>query len=200
MFVFSARNVFRLLDFRQSSRPPVLDLLGSVRDPDGRCDVESVQQGRSAGLGRHHSDRERLFYVQGRWSTGLVVAVDADPIGQFHYRDHSERRHCQTLWQRRWVRDRHALPAIHILANPWVRQRPISRRTAVDTDNGLILLRPARRAFFIERRNAFARFGRFARLEVMFQRKIDIFFYRRRPELFDQTLGLRDRIGRALQN
>ncbi len=128
MFVFSARNVFRLLDFKQSSRPTVLDLLGSVRDPDRRLDVESVQQGRS---------------------TGLVAAVDADPIGQLHYRD------------------RHAFPAIYILANTWIRQRPIPRRTAVDTDNSLILLRPVWPAFFVKRRDAFARFRGFARLQVM---------------------------------
>src|SRR5205085_7551097 len=110
------------------------------------------------------------------------------------------RRHCQTLWQRRWVRDRHALPAIHILADTWIRQRPISRRTAVDTDDSLILLRPVWRAFFVERRDPFAGFGGLARLQVMFQRKIDIFLYRRRPKFFDQTFGLRDRIRRALQN
>ena len=39
------------------------------------------------------------------------------------------------------------------------------------------LRKPLRRAIFVERGDAFARFVRFARLHVIFQRKIDIVFY-----------------------
>ncbi len=82
------------------------------------------------------------------------------------------------------------------------RQRAIPKRS-VSTDVGLVgspLLHPVWRPLFVERRDAFARFGGFARLHVMLQGKIDIFFHRRRPKFFDQPLGLRERVRRALQN
>ena len=131
----------------------------------------------------------------------MVAVADVDSIRQLHHRDHSERRYFQTLRQRLWLRDRHDFVAIYILADSWIWQCAIPRRTAVDPD-GLepILLRPVWPALFVEGRDAFARFLRFARLEVMLQRKIDIFLHRRRPKFFDQTFGLGDRVGRALQN
>ena len=81
MFVLSARNVPRLFEFGQSSGPSVLDLLGRIRDPDDRVDVESIQQSRSARLGCDHPDRELLFSLQSRGAARLVADSDADTFG-----------------------------------------------------------------------------------------------------------------------
>jgi hypothetical protein len=47
------------------------------------------------------------------------------------------------------------------------------------------VFRPVWRTFLVESCNAFARFIRFAGLHVVLQRKIDIFFHRAPPELFN---------------
>jgi hypothetical protein len=48
--------------------------------------------------------------------------------------------------------------------------------------------------------DAFFGFGRLARFHVMTQRQIDVLTDRRRPEFLDETFGIGDRPGSALQN
>ena len=60
------------------------------------------------------------------------------------------------------------------------------------------LLRPVRRTFFQKRRDAFFRFGRFARLHVVLEGTLDIVFHRGRPEFFNQTFRVAERVRRVL--
>jgi len=202
VFVFSSREFFQLFVFQlgQPAGPGVLDLLVRVRHPDDRRDVESVQQGRSAGLGRTHSDRERLFSVQSRRASRVVADLNVHSAGQFHRPDHPRHRYREEFREGRRFWDRIASVTLYFLSDPRIRQRAIPRRSTAATGLSQALLRPVRFPSFVKRRDAFARFGGFARAHVMLQRKIDIFFHRRRPKFFDQTLGLDDRVRRALQD
>src|SRR5256886_13485769 len=158
-------------------------------------------QGRPARLGGAHSDRERLFSVQSRRASRLVADPNAHSAGQFHHPDHSEHRCREELREGCRFWDRIASVALYFLSDPRIRQRAIPRRAAVNPDGiRLALLRPVRLSLFVESGDPLARFGGFARLHVMLQRKIDIFFHRGRPEFFDQAFGLRERVGSALQN
>ena len=196
MPVFSSRDIH----LGEPAWSGVLDLLVRVRHPDGRRDVESVQQGRSAGLGGTHSDRKRLFSVQSRRAPRLVADPNAHSAGQFHHPDHSGHRCREELRERCRFWDRIASVALYFLSDPRIRQRAIPRRSTAATGLSQALLRPVRFPSFVKRSDAFARFGGFARAHVMLQRKIDIFPNGGRAQFFDQTLGLRERIGSALQN
>ena len=202
MSVFSSRDIFRLFVFHlgEPTGSGVLDLLVRVRHPDGRRDVESVHQGRPAGLGGAHSDRERLFSVQSRRASRLVADPNAHSAGQFHHPDHSGHRCREELRERCRFWHRIASVALYFLSDPRIRQRAIPRRSTAATGLSQALLRPVRFPSFVKRSDAFARLGGFARAHVMLQRKIDIFPNGGRPQFFDQTLGLRERIGSALQN
>src|SRR2546430_11011545 len=157
-------------------------------------------QGRPARLGGAHSDRERLFSVQSRRASRLVADPNAHSAGQFHHPDHSGHRCREELRERCRFWDRIASVALYFLSDPRIRQRAIPRRSTAATGLSQALLRPVRFPSFVKRRDAFARLGGFARAHVMLQRKIDIFFHRRRPKFFDQALGLHDRVRRALQD
>ena len=201
MSVFSSRDIFRLFVFHlgQPARPGVLDLLVRVRHPDDRRDVEGVHQGRSAGLGRTHPDRELLFSVQSRRASRLVADPNAHSAGQFHHPDNYRHRYRKEFRERCRFWDRIDPVTLYFLADPRIWQRAIPRRSTTATGLSQALL-PVRFPSFVKRSDAFARFGGFARAHVVLQRKIDIFLDRTRPQFFDQTLGLRERIGSALQN
>ena len=60
----------------ESPWPGLLDLLVRVCHFDDRGALESFHKSRTAGLGSHHSDREHLFFVQGRGPARLVGNPD----------------------------------------------------------------------------------------------------------------------------
>jgi hypothetical protein len=89
-------------------------------------------KGWSAWLGRDHPDLQPLHHVQGRRTSRLVVAPRADPVREFHYRNHPFHRHRQELRQGRRLRSRSRFSGIYFLANSRLWQRDVSRQHRAD--------------------------------------------------------------------
>jgi hypothetical protein len=77
-----------VLDFRETARPSILDLLDGRYDPNDRVVVEDVHQSWTAWLGGNYPDPEPLFLLQGRGTPRLVADSDVHPAGELHHYYH----------------------------------------------------------------------------------------------------------------